>query len=109
MKKELQKQMDSMMNMTMEAITNNKKLEPALNELFKYAPQDEKHQFVLLYEIANEYLHELLDVDSEFQDCSFEEGIKSCIEEKNRLLKRKISNLYHAISIGRYHKNDHIP
>ena len=32
MKKELQKQMDSMMNMTMEAITNNKKLEPALNE-----------------------------------------------------------------------------
>ena len=42
MKKELQKQMDSMMNMTMEAITNNKKLEPALNELFKYAPQDEK-------------------------------------------------------------------
>ena len=27
MKKELQKQMDSMMNMTMEAITNNKKLE----------------------------------------------------------------------------------
>lgn len=41
MKKELQKQMDSMMEMTMEAITNNKKLEPALNELFKYAPQDE--------------------------------------------------------------------
>ena len=36
MKKELQKQMDSMMNMTMEAITNNKKLEHALNELFKY-------------------------------------------------------------------------
>ena len=34
MKKELQKQMDSMMNMTMEAITNNKKLEPTLNELF---------------------------------------------------------------------------
>ena len=32
------------MNMTMEAITNNKKLEPALNELFKYAPQDEKYQ-----------------------------------------------------------------
>lgn len=39
MKKELQKQMDSMMEMTMEAITNNKKLEPALNELFKYAPK----------------------------------------------------------------------
>ena len=35
MKKELQKQMDSMMEMTMEAITNFKKLEPALNELFK--------------------------------------------------------------------------
>ena len=32
MKKELQKQMDSMMEMTMEAITNNKKLEPALND-----------------------------------------------------------------------------
>ena len=52
MKKELQKQMDSMMNMTMEAITNNKKLEPALNELFKYAPKDEKTQFILLHEIA---------------------------------------------------------
>lgn len=51
MKKELQKQMDSMMEMTMEAITNNKKLEPALNELFKYAPQDEKYQFILLHEI----------------------------------------------------------
>ena len=36
MKKKLQKQMDSMMEMTMEAITNNKKLAPALNELFKY-------------------------------------------------------------------------
>ena len=45
MKKKLQKQIDSMMEMTMEAITNNKKLAPALNELFKYAPQDEKHQF----------------------------------------------------------------
>ena len=75
MKKELQKQMDSMMNMTMEAITNNKKLEPALNELFKYAPQDEKYQFILLHEIANQYLHELLDIDSEFHDYSFEEGI----------------------------------
>ena len=32
MKKELQKQMDSMMEMTMEAFTNNKKLEPAINE-----------------------------------------------------------------------------
>ena len=89
MKKKLQKQIDSMMEMTMEAITNNKKLESALNELFKYAPQDEKHQFVLLYEIANEYLHELLDVDSEFQDCSFEEGIKSCIEEKTDYLKER--------------------
>ena len=55
MKKELQKQMDSMMNMTMEAITNNKKLEPALNELFKYAPQDEKYQFILLHEIVAAY------------------------------------------------------
>lgn len=34
MKKELHKQMDSMMNMTMEAITNNKKLEHALNEWY---------------------------------------------------------------------------
>ena len=87
MKKELQKQMDSMMNMTMEAITNNKKLEPALNELFKYAPQDEKYQFILLHEIANQYLHELLDIDSEFHDYSFEEGIKICIEEKADYLK----------------------
>lgn len=87
MKKELQKQMDSMMEMTMEAITNNKKLEPALNELFKYAPQDEKYQFILLHEIANQYLHELLDIDSEFHDYSFEEGIKICIEEKTDYLK----------------------
>lgn len=35
MKKKLQKQMDSMMEMTMDAITNNTKLVPALNELFK--------------------------------------------------------------------------
>lgn len=89
MKKELQKQMDSMMNMTMEAITNNKKLEPALNELFKYAPQDEKYQFILLHEIANQYLHELLDIDSEFHDYSFEEGIKICIEEKTDYLKER--------------------
>lgn len=89
MKKELQKQMDSMMNMTMEAITNNKKLEPALNELFKYAPQDEKYQFILLHEIANQYLHELLDIDSEFHDYSFEEGIKICIEEKADYLKER--------------------
>lgn len=86
MKKELQKQMDSMMNMTMEAITNNKKLEPALNELFKYAPQDEKYQFILLHEIANQYLHELLDIDSEFHDYSFEEGIKICIEKNDMFL-----------------------
>ena len=66
MKKKLQKQMDSMMEMTMDAITNNKKLVPALNELFKYAPKDEKSQFILLHEIANQYLHELLDIDSEF-------------------------------------------
>ena len=89
MKKELQKQMDSMMEMTMEAITNNKKLEPALNELFKYAPQDEKYQFILLHEIANQYLHELLDIDSEFHDYSFEEGIKICIEEKTDYLKER--------------------
>ena len=89
MKKELQKQMDSMMNMTTEAITNNKKLEHALNELFKYAPQDEKYQFILLHEIANQYLHELLDIDSEFHDYSFEEGIKICIEEKTDYLKER--------------------
>ena len=89
MKKELQKQMDSMMNMTMKAITNNKKLEPALNELFKYAPQDEKYQFILLHEIANQYLHELLDIDSEFHDYSFEEGIKICIEEIADHLKER--------------------
>ena len=46
MKKKLQKQMDSMMEMTMDAITNNTKLMPALNELFKYAPKDEKSQFI---------------------------------------------------------------
>ena len=78
-----------MMEMTMEAITNNKKLEPALNELFKYAPQDEKYQFILLHEIANQYLHELLDIDSEFHDYSFEEGIKICIEEKTDYLKER--------------------
>ena len=89
MKKKLQKQIDSMMEMTMEAITNNKKLAPALNELFKYAPQDEKHQFVLLYEIANSYLHELLDIDSESQDYSFEEGVRIFIEEKTDYLKEK--------------------
>ncbi len=92
MKKELQKQMDSMMNMTMEAITNNKKLEPALNELFKYAPQDEKninssllHEMPINIEEKNG-LHELLDIDSEFHDYSFEEGIKICIEEKKRTI-----------------------
>ena len=63
----------------------------------------------LLHEIANQYLHELLDIDSEFHDYSFEEGIKICIEEKNGLFKGKISNLYHSISIGRYHKNHHTP
>lgn len=89
MKKKLQKQMDSMMEMTMDAITNNKKLVPALNELFKYAPKDEKSQFILLHEIANQYLHELLDIDSEFHDYSFEEGIKICIEEKTDYLKER--------------------
>lgn len=89
MKKKLQKQMDSMMEMTMDAITNNKKLVPALNELFKYAPKDEKYQFILLHEIANQYLHELLDIDSEFHDYSFEEGIKICIEEKVDYLKER--------------------
>ena len=89
MKKKLQKQMDSMMEMTMDAITNNKKLVPALNELFKYAPEDDKYQFILLHEIANQYLHELLDIDSEFHDYSFEEGIKSCIEEKTDYLKER--------------------
>ena len=89
MKKKLQKQMDSMMEMTMDAITNNKKLVPALNELFKYAPKDEKSQFILLHEIANQYLHELLDIDSEFHDYSFEEGIKICIEEKVDYLKER--------------------
>lgn len=89
MKKKLQKQMDSMMEMTMDAITNNTKLVPALNELFKYAPKDEKSQFILLHEIANQYLHELLDIDSEFHDYSFEEGIKICIEEKVNYLKER--------------------
>lgn len=89
MKKKLQKQMDSMMEMTMDAITNNTKLMPALNELFKYAPKDEKSQFILLHEIANQYLHELLDIDSEFHDYSFEEGIKICIEEKVDYLKER--------------------
>ena len=89
MKKKLQKQMDSMMEMTMDAITNNKKLVPALNELFKYAPEDDKYQFILLHEIANQYLHELLDIDSEFHDYSFEEGIKLCIEEKTNYLKER--------------------
>ena len=89
MKKKLQKQMDSMMEMTMGAITNNTKLVPALNELFKYAPKDEKSQFILLHEIANQYLHELLDIDSEFHDYSFEEGIKLCIEEKTNYLKER--------------------
>lgn len=89
MKKKLQKQMNSMMEMTMDAITNNKKLVPALNELFKYAPKDEKSQFILLHEIANQYLHELLDIDSEFHDYSFEEGIKICIEEKKDYLKER--------------------
>ena len=89
MKKKLQKQMDSMMEMTMGAITNNTKLVPALNELFKYAPKDEKSQFILLHEIANQYLHELLDIDSEFHDYSFEEGIKICIEEKTDYLKER--------------------
>lgn len=89
MKKKLQKQMDSMMEMTMDAITNNTKLVPALNELFKYAPKDEKSQFILLHEIANQYLHELLDIDSEFHDYSFEEGIKICIEEKTDYLKER--------------------
>lgn len=42
MKRKLQKQMDSMMETTMDAITNNTKLAPLLNELFKYAPKDEK-------------------------------------------------------------------
>lgn len=89
MKKKLQKQMDSMMEMTMDTITNNTKLVPALNELFKYAPKDEKSQFILLHEIANQYLHELLDIDSEFHDYSFEEGIKICIEEKVDYLKER--------------------
>ena len=89
MKKKLQKQMDSMMEMSMDAITNNTKLVPALNELFKYAPKDEKTQFILLHEIANQYLHELLDIDSEFHDYSFEEGIKICIEEKVDYLKER--------------------
>lgn len=89
MKKKLQKQMDSMMEMTMDAITNNTKLVPALNELFKYAPKDEKSQFILLHEIANQYLHELLDIDSKFHDYSFEEGIKICIEEKVDYLKER--------------------
>ena len=89
MKKKLQKQMDSMMEMTMDAITNNTKLMPALNELFKYAPKDEKSQFILLHEIANQYLHESLDIDSEFHDYSFEEGIKICIEEKVDYLKER--------------------
>ena len=89
MKKKLQKQMDSMMEMTMDTITNNKKLVPALNELFKYAPEDDKYQFILLHEIANQYLHELLDIDSEFHDYSFEEGIKLCIEEKTNYLKER--------------------
>lgn len=89
MKKKLQKQMGSMMEMTIDAITNNKKLVPALNELFKYAPEDDKYQFILLHEIANQYLHELLDIDSEFHDYSFEEGIKICIEEKTDYLKER--------------------
>lgn len=89
MRQKLQKQMDSMMEMTMDAITNNKKLVPALNELFKYAPEDDKYQFILLHEIANQYLHELLDIDSEFHDYSFEEGIKLCIEEKTNYLKER--------------------
>lgn len=89
MKRKLQKQMDSMMETTMDAITNNTKLAPLLNELFKYAPKDEKTQFILLHEIANQYLHELLDIDSEFHDYSFEEGIKICIEEKVDYLKER--------------------
>lgn len=89
MKRKLQKQMDSMMETTMDAITNNTKLAPLLNELFKYAPKDEKSQFILLHEIANQYLHELLDIDSEFHDYSFEEGIKICIEEKVDYLKER--------------------
>lgn len=47
MKRKLQKQMDSMMETTMDAITNNTKLAPLLNELFKYAPKDEKNSIYL--------------------------------------------------------------
>lgn len=89
MKKKLEKQMDAMMEMTLEAITKSKKLEPALNELFRYAPDDKKYQFFLLQEIANSYLHELLDYSSNLHDCSFEEGIKVCIEEKTAFLMEK--------------------
>ena len=89
MKKKLEKQIDAMMEMTLDAITKNKQLEPVLNELFHYAPDDEEYQFLLLSEIANTYLHELLDYNSE--------------------LHGKISNLYYSIPIGRHHKNNHIP
>ena len=57
MKKKLQKQMDSMMEMTMDAITNNTKLVPALNELFKYAPKDEKTQFIFTKSPINIYMN----------------------------------------------------
>ena len=57
MKKKLEKQIDAMMEMTINTITNNKKLEPVLNELFHYAPDDEEYQFLLVSEIANTYLH----------------------------------------------------
>ena len=60
MKKKLEKQIDAMMEMTLDAITKNKQLEPVLNELFHYAPDDEEYQFLLLSEIANTYLHALL-------------------------------------------------
>ena len=48
MKKKLEKQIDAMMEMTLDAITKNKQLEPVLNELFHYAPDDEEYQFLLL-------------------------------------------------------------
>lgn len=89
MKKKLEKQIDAMMEMTLDAITKNKQLEPVLNELFHYAPDDEEYQFLLLSEIANTYLHALLDYNSELHDCSFEEGIKMCIEEKTDFLMER--------------------
>lgn len=89
MKKKLEKQIDQMMEMTLKAISQNENLIQSLNVLYHYAPEDQEYRLFLLNDIAHSYIQDLMDYDSQFHNCSFEQGVKTCIDQKILFFQEK--------------------